>query len=247
MTSQCRTPTDFVDGEYGYYATLLHEMVHSSGNRGRLNFRGDLSIGRNTLDLATEELRAELGAVLMCAQLEIPYADHMDSHAGYCQHWMEVVDQDPQFLMQSIKDVVMSCNYLLNYKSEHKMILDSCNNDFQRHLVAMAIAGGKDVETSIEKLSMGEVLGNMHVSKHHGYHIALANSDNPVMPSMPEEYGDELDKSLLSSVKSAYHGKANKEAKSIMITLDGDLEYDPSMESVHDNDADYRVTNNPGL
>lgn len=234
-------PKDFRTNEIGYCATLLHELVHGVGNRKRLNFKGH-KVQRCSNDRATEELRAELGSVLMCAQLGIPYEEHMENHAAYCSSWIRSIDEDPDYLMKSIKDVVLSSNYLMNLKPEHQLILDSCDTDFQKHLTSMAIASGKDVETQLDDMSLGEPIGNMYVSRHHAFHIAKANEDHPFMPNNLS-FNDDFDKSLYDDVLNSYHNKAKHESKSILRILDGDMDFDSS----HDPDASVEYDNTQAM
>lgn len=53
----------------GYHATLLHEMTHWSGSKGRLVH--DLSRHAWQQPYATEELVAEVGTAFPCAEIEI--------------------------------------------------------------------------------------------------------------------------------------------------------------------------------
>jgi antirestriction protein ArdC len=85
----------FDDAEH-YYSTLGHEHVHWTGHECRL--ARDLS-GRFGSDAyAAEELVAELGAALWCAQTGISPAIRTD-HAAYLAHWLNILRADPRHLL----------------------------------------------------------------------------------------------------------------------------------------------------
>lgn len=71
----------------GYYATLLHELIHWTGPGHRL----DRDIGKRFGDraYAAEELVAELGAAFLCAELGIT-AELRPDHASYLANWLEL-------------------------------------------------------------------------------------------------------------------------------------------------------------
>jgi len=87
------------------YATWAHEAIHSSGHSSRL--ARDLSGGMGAdgdggRAYAREELVAELGAVLLGHRLEIGTA--MVNHAAYLSHWLELLRESPQVLLQVLSD-----------------------------------------------------------------------------------------------------------------------------------------------
>lgn len=77
-----------------FYATWAHEAIHSTGHPSRLG--RDLSgvMGSNTY--ATEELVAELGAVLLGDRLEI--GSNVGNHAAYLADWIRLLQHSPQLL-----------------------------------------------------------------------------------------------------------------------------------------------------
>ena len=87
------------------YATWAHEVIHSTGHSSRL--ARDLSGGMGEAGdggraYAREELVAELGAVLLGDRLEIGSA--MANHAAYLGHWIELLRESPQVLLQVLSD-----------------------------------------------------------------------------------------------------------------------------------------------
>tara|TARA_R110002167_G_scaffold93474_1_gene250452 strand:- start:2875 stop:3807 length:933 start_codon:yes stop_codon:yes gene_type:complete len=79
------------DSEEGYYATLLHELVHWTGHETRLG-RFERGVNKNT-DYAKEELVAEIGATLLCRHFGIQAP--LENHASYLKGWMtELSEKD---------------------------------------------------------------------------------------------------------------------------------------------------------
>ena len=79
-----------------FYATSAHEHVHWTGHPDRL--ARDLT-GRFGSDAyAAEELVAELGAAMWCAQAGISATTRPD-HAAYLAHWLRVLRSVPRALV----------------------------------------------------------------------------------------------------------------------------------------------------
>jgi antirestriction protein ArdC len=83
------TPTS--SAAEGYYATLLHELIHWTSPKHRC----DRDIGKRFGDnaYAREELVAEIGAALLCADLGIALEPRPD-HAAYLASWLTVLKSD---------------------------------------------------------------------------------------------------------------------------------------------------------
>jgi antirestriction protein ArdC len=81
-----------------YYATLFHELVHSTGHEKRLNRQ---TLG--TQDLETygrEELIAEMGAALLCGMAGISPAT-VENSASYLAGWCKAIRHDCKLVIQS--------------------------------------------------------------------------------------------------------------------------------------------------
>ena len=74
-----------------YYSTLAHELTHWTGHTSRLarDFSGRFGSGA----YAFEELVAELGAAMLCAELGISIEPRAD-HAQYLNGWISVLKGD---------------------------------------------------------------------------------------------------------------------------------------------------------
>ena len=95
-----------------YYATLFHELTHSSGHRSRLNRKTltDLCLFGDP-DYAQEELVAEMGATYLCGVCGIANTTIANS-AAYLQSWMQVLRHDPTMLVHAAAQAQKAADYI---------------------------------------------------------------------------------------------------------------------------------------
>lgn len=87
--------------ESEYFSTLSHECIHSTGYESRLN--RDLSNSFGSEGYAFEELIAEIGASLLCAQLNIDYMGNtIDNSHRYLVSWLKKLDYDTKELYKAL-------------------------------------------------------------------------------------------------------------------------------------------------
>lgn len=91
----------FDSGE-SFYATLLHEMTHSTGTESRLNRKHGKAFGDE--DYAQEELVAELTSAMICHSIGINNTIQ-EENAAYLKGWLKSIKQSPNFLMSILGDV----------------------------------------------------------------------------------------------------------------------------------------------
>jgi len=105
----------FFKSTEGYYDTLFHELVHSTGHEKRLN-RETLSCIKNdgSLRYDKEELIAELGGAFLCATAGI--TKEIKNNAGYIQGWLSAFNDDPKMLIHAAARASQAANYILNVK-----------------------------------------------------------------------------------------------------------------------------------
>jgi antirestriction protein ArdC len=99
----------FVDPE-SYYATALHEGIHSTAVKSRL----DRDFGRKRwgdAGYAAEELVAEIGAALLCAELGIT-PDVREDHAAYIGFWLTAMKSDKRAIFQLAAHAQRAVDYL---------------------------------------------------------------------------------------------------------------------------------------
>jgi len=100
--------TDF-KSESDYYATALHELVHWSGAKHRL----DRTKGKRFADTAYafEELVAELGAAFLCQD----YSIQGDlRHADYIGSWLKCLKADNKAIFNAAALAQKAANYINN-------------------------------------------------------------------------------------------------------------------------------------
>lgn len=94
-----------------YYAVLFHELVHWTGHEARLN----RLFSRNETDYAFEELIAELGSAILCAELIIPAP--LRSAAAYIQSWLKALEDDKNYLIKAVSHAERASKYLMKPQS----------------------------------------------------------------------------------------------------------------------------------
>jgi antirestriction protein ArdC len=99
-------------------ATLLHELVHATGHRSRLN-RSTLTdlclFGDPTY--AKEELVAEMGAAYLCGVCGMANVTIANS-AAYLQSWMAVLRHDATLLVQAAAQAQRAADYIQNLQPD---------------------------------------------------------------------------------------------------------------------------------
>jgi len=102
-------PTVTMAATEGYYATLLHELVHWSGAPYRL----DRQFGKRFGDeaYAAEELVAEIGAAFLCAELAVTPSTRRD-HAHYVGHWLRLLRRDSRAIFTAASRASEAASYL---------------------------------------------------------------------------------------------------------------------------------------
>jgi len=110
----------------GYCSTLIHEMGHWSGAPARLN--RDLRNRFGSHDYAREELRAEIGQMMVCTELGIADCD-FSNNAAYVAHWLETLRSDRKEIFRVAADAQRIADFLLgfhpDYASRHRSAPDS--------------------------------------------------------------------------------------------------------------------------
>ena len=100
------TPTS--SASEGLGATILHELVHWAGAKHRLaRFEGPVK----KVDIAAEELVAELGAAFLCADLGVSNEPRPD-HAAYVAHWLQLLKNDARAIFTASRQANQAAMYL---------------------------------------------------------------------------------------------------------------------------------------
>jgi len=101
------------DTEEGYFATLFHELVHSTGHEKRLK-RETLTEhnGFGSDPYCREELIAEMGAAFLCGQAEI-VDQTIDSSAAYIKGWLKQLHRDKTLIVQAAAQAQKAADFIL--------------------------------------------------------------------------------------------------------------------------------------
>ena len=103
----------FVSAEE-FYATALHETVHSTGSQKRLARESILEaapFGSQTY--SAEELIAEMGAAYLCAEAGISNAV-IANQAAYVAGWLKKLRDDRKLLIHAAAQAQRAADYILN-------------------------------------------------------------------------------------------------------------------------------------
>jgi len=103
-------PEHAFTGREHYFATTLHECVHWSGHKNRLN--RDLSGRFGTHSYAAEELVAELGAAFLCAHLGIK---GQLQHSEYISNWVQLLKSDSRAIFTASSKASQAADYLRSF------------------------------------------------------------------------------------------------------------------------------------
>ena len=98
-----------------YYETLLHELVHSTGHKSRLDrFEED---GCNhhfgSKSYAQEELVAEMGAAMLCEEVGI-FQQIEENSAAYIASWLDKLANDKTLVVKAAGKAQKAADYILN-------------------------------------------------------------------------------------------------------------------------------------
>ena len=100
----------------GMLSTLLHEMVHSTGHKERLN-REQGEKGTNAY--AREELVAELGAVFLKQDLGIELKNDLENHSAYLKSYLKVLRDDPNELFRASVEAEKASQRIMENYNEY--------------------------------------------------------------------------------------------------------------------------------
>lgn len=106
----------FADFESGnaFYATLAHEAVHSTGHAKRLARETLRDYGKSREIRAEEELIAEVGAAMLCAQLGMEPTERED-HAAYVASWLTALRNDKRAIFRAATAAQAASELILSH------------------------------------------------------------------------------------------------------------------------------------
>ena len=110
---------EFVSGN-AFYATLAHEAIHSTGHASRLNRETLHDYGKSKEIRATEELIAEIGAAMLCAQLGMEPTERED-HAAYLASWLTALRNDKRAIFRAATAAQAGSELILSHMAAPAM------------------------------------------------------------------------------------------------------------------------------
>jgi antirestriction protein ArdC len=106
---------DFLSKEL-YYATLFHEIAHSTGHESRCNrdLSGSMRGGEDKLkSYAKEELIAETTRAFLQVHFGLNTTEMEEQNAAYLKSWLKPPQDDPKMLWQIFSQAQKAFNFLL--------------------------------------------------------------------------------------------------------------------------------------
>lgn len=100
-----------------YYSSIFHELTHSTGTPKRLNRKDFGLYGGDIQHRASEELTAELGAVMLMNYCGLD-ATVIKNSTAYIQNWISELSNDPKMLIQASSRAEKAVKFILNIKEE---------------------------------------------------------------------------------------------------------------------------------
>lgn len=131
----------FIDNK-AYLQVLAHEIVHSTGNKNRLN--RDLENNFGDKKYALEELKAEVGSSILCTELGIQ-TDGEESNKAYLKSWLSCLEDKPTEFLKSLSDTLKAVDFIeekgdmqkiyeinISTKNEKKLNKNEVKKDVER-------------------------------------------------------------------------------------------------------------------
>lgn len=100
-----------------YYSTLMHEMVHSTGAKKRLDRKLEEGIFGND-PYAKEELVAEIGSAFLANKCGLDSEKAFKNSVAYIQSWCKRFKQDKKLIVSAAGRAQKAVEYIINGKSE---------------------------------------------------------------------------------------------------------------------------------
>jgi antirestriction protein ArdC len=100
----------FAQGLASYYATAFHELAHWT--ESRLNWTGAYALG---------ELRAEMAAAFLGAEIDLPNGENLSSnHAAYLSHWIGAMKEDHKIIFRIASAASSAADFILSFSQVHQ-------------------------------------------------------------------------------------------------------------------------------
>ncbi|OQY37378.1 MAG: hypothetical protein B6229_08525, partial [Spirochaetaceae bacterium 4572_7] len=104
-------PLEQFESSEEYYATLFHELIHSTGHNTRLN---RLTGGRKGEEKAIEELVGEIGSAYLSFDSNI-LDKVVDNNAAYIDYWIERIDKNPRLFISATSKAEKAYSFIQSH------------------------------------------------------------------------------------------------------------------------------------
>lgn len=109
------TGTATMTRDESYFAVLMHELTHWTSHSVRCN--RDLAGRFKTHAYAAEELVAEIGSAMLCAETGVTQDTRAD-HAQYIANWLELLKDDPKAIFTAAAKASQAVAFLKSLQPE---------------------------------------------------------------------------------------------------------------------------------
>jgi len=96
----------------GYYGTLYHEVIHSTGHKDRLARSGIQKVSFGSEEYSREELIAEIGSACMLATLGIGNDSSIRNQAAYVEGWLQALKNDRRLIVSAAGQAEKAVRYV---------------------------------------------------------------------------------------------------------------------------------------
>ena len=98
----------------GYRQTLLHEIAHATGHPSRMNRwrNGRAEKNMRSREYATEELRAEIAAMLVGQKLGVGHSPDLRNAEAYVAGWLDGLEKDPEAIHRAVGEAQAIADWL---------------------------------------------------------------------------------------------------------------------------------------
>lgn len=118
------------DSAPAYYATVFHEIAHSTGHYSRLDRPAVAAPSFGSHAYSKEELVAEMSAAFLCAEAGIDLQT-IDNSAAYIASWLSALRNDRRLLVQAAAAAQKAADYVLGRKNHEEGTTDTAVQDRQ--------------------------------------------------------------------------------------------------------------------
>jgi antirestriction protein ArdC len=98
-----------------YYATLFHELIHSTGHVSRLGREEVMNPHTfGSKAYSREELVAEMGASFISSSVQIDFDKIFENNVAYLAGWLKVLKEDSKFIFKVASEAQKGVDFILN-------------------------------------------------------------------------------------------------------------------------------------